>query len=427
MKMKQLNFWFFFISLFLYSCSSDEDENMSINNVENRLMNIAWVSTDIEYNEYGSGNIEERKEFITMYFLKNNIGVYHELVRWKDVYDSGSWEDALLFTYTLDGNKIIIRYKNGSRVDYTFTGKTLYNSKLESHSKFEAKGTMTVEDYGLIEEFFPTKGICGPNLTWQYNIETQSLEVKGTGPMYNYEEEGSPWYDYDSEKWDIVSVAMEEGVTSIGTNAFRYTRDLRKAILPSTMEVIGDYAFFGTELSEISFGGKDISESNLTHIGAHALNYGLSFPHLILPKTLKVIGSGAFYQNDIEYLELNEGLLSVDYAAFSGNNIQNDLYLPNSLKVIDGGYEGSFSKIVLGTDFTDISSFAFETTATSGKLYIKKKTPFRAYSIERMIVDKDLNSLVSEWTLYVPTGSKAVYEATYGWNRFKEIVEDASL
>lgn len=142
---------------------------------------------------------------------------------------------------------------------------------------------------------------------------------------------------------------------------------------------------------------------------------------------MRHIGCWAFSQNGIEYLELNEGLLYVDGDAFFGNNIKNDLYLPNSLKVIDGGYEGSFSKIVLGTDFTDISPFAFETTATSGKLYVKKKTPFPEYMMEKMIVDKDLNSLVSGWTLYVPVGSKSAYEKTYGWNEFKEIIEDDSL
>lgn len=424
-NMKKIIWGLLFMGLFSLSCSKEEELNKG--NSDNKLTNIVWVSTNIEYNEYNSGNIEERKEYVTLYFLENNIGVEHELVRWKDIYDSGSWEDAFIFTYTLKDNKVTIKYKNGNRVDYTLADNTLSNSKLESHNEFESKGNMTMEDYDLIERFFPTRGKCGFNLTWQYDTETQSLNIKGTGSMYNYEEEGSPWYDYDSDKWDIISVTIDEGVTSIGENAFRYTRDLQKAILPSTLEEIGDYAFFGTKLSEISFGGKDISESNLIYIGFDALGENLNFPKLILPKTLKKIGCWAFSQSGIEHLELNEGLLYVDGDAFFGNNIKNDLYLPNSLKVIDGGYEGSFSKIVLGTDFTDISPFAFETTATSGELYVKKKTPFPEYMMEKMIVDKDLKSLVSGWTLYVPVGSKSAYEKTYGWNEFKEIIEDDSL
>lgn len=187
-NMKKIIWGLLFMSLFLFSCSREEELNKGYS--DNKLMNIAWVSTNIEYNEYNSGNIEERKEYVTIYFLENNIGVYHELVRWKDIYDSGSWEDALLFTYELFENEIKINYKGGGWSNYTFSGNTLRNPGLDSHSEFEAKRNMSMEDYDLIEKFFPTKGKCGTNLTWQYDVETQSLNIKGTGLMYNYEEEG---------------------------------------------------------------------------------------------------------------------------------------------------------------------------------------------------------------------------------------------
>ena len=61
------------------------------------------------------------------------------------------------------------------------------------------------------------KGKCGDDLTWILNSEG-TLVISGTGVMYDY------GYDVDLPPYDINSVRsviIEEGVTSIGFDAFR--------------------------------------------------------------------------------------------------------------------------------------------------------------------------------------------------------------
>ena len=60
-----------------------------------------------------------------------------------------------------------------------------------------------------------TSGVCGDNLTWTLDIDG-TLTISGTGDMYDFEENGSPW----CKNTAIKSVVIPEGVTKIGAAAF---------------------------------------------------------------------------------------------------------------------------------------------------------------------------------------------------------------
>ena len=62
-------------------------------------------------------------------------------------------------------------------------------------------------------------GKCGENLTWKYDSENQTLTISGTGDMYDYEENKTPWSTL-KDKMEISTIVIEDGVTSIGDNAF---------------------------------------------------------------------------------------------------------------------------------------------------------------------------------------------------------------
>ena len=126
-----------------------------------------------------------------------------------------------------------------------------------------------------------TSGTCGDNLTWNYDKETYTLTISGTGAMDDYGEMSRPWdsfiiYDeiiYNEEKdyyyraySGIKNIIIENGVTSIGdyafsqcnyltdiilcdtinsigVGAFRYCLQLKKIDIPDAVTSIGDYAF----------------------------------------------------------------------------------------------------------------------------------------------------------------------------------------
>lgn len=85
-------------------------------------------------------------------------------------------------------------------------------------------------------------GQCGDNLTW--TLSGNTLTISGTGPMYDYSEETpAPWASLIPTT--LNKVVIEEGVTTIGSYAFRF-QDASiyvDAIIASSVTYVGDRAF----------------------------------------------------------------------------------------------------------------------------------------------------------------------------------------
>ena len=113
-----------------------------------------------------------------------------------------------------------------------------------------------------------SSGICGAdgdNLTWVL-ADDGVLTVSGTGPMSDYDlASGSslaPWYD---QKASIVTVVINDGVTSIGGSAFGECVNLTAVTIPESVDRIGSLAFVDCDnLAEIMI------PAGVTGIGANA-------------------------------------------------------------------------------------------------------------------------------------------------------------
>ena len=77
-------------------------------------------------------------------------------------------------------------------------------------------------------------GICGTNLTWTLDSQG-TLTISGTGEMLNH-----PWDDLRS---NINKVVIQNGVTSICSEAFYDCRNLKAVIIPQSVTSIDDKAF----------------------------------------------------------------------------------------------------------------------------------------------------------------------------------------
>ncbi|MBP3750215.1 MAG: leucine-rich repeat domain-containing protein, partial [Prevotella sp.] len=84
-------------------------------------------------------------------------------------------------------------------------------------------------------------GKCGDNVTYYYSSSTQTLTIQGTGAIKNYVT--FPWNSY---KDDIITIVIEDGVTSIGNRAFYDCSGLTSVTIPNSVTSIGGGAFYGT-------------------------------------------------------------------------------------------------------------------------------------------------------------------------------------
>lgn len=92
--------------------------------------------------------------------------------------------------------------------------------------------------------------MCGADLTWYYRNGV--LVITGTGEMADYEYSGikSPWRDLEDK---IGWVIVDEGVTSIGEEAFCELGAMNRVVLPNTLETIRHGAFLYCEnLKEVA-------------------------------------------------------------------------------------------------------------------------------------------------------------------------------
>ena len=95
-------------------------------------------------------------------------------------------------------------------------------------------------------------GTCGDNLNWTLG-EDGTLTISGTGRMYDYPTGPTPWQD---EASTIRRVVVEQGVTYIGTLAFRDCVNLESATIANGVTCISGHAFFNcAEMTSVAIPG----------------------------------------------------------------------------------------------------------------------------------------------------------------------------
>lgn len=83
-------------------------------------------------------------------------------------------------------------------------------------------------------------GKCGDGLTWECFTDGE-LVISGTGAMYDYSYNNCPWNLYID---DIKSVVIGDGVTTIGSHAFKDFTGLTSAAISNSITIIGNSAFY---------------------------------------------------------------------------------------------------------------------------------------------------------------------------------------
>lgn len=159
----------------------------------------------------------------------------------------------------------------------------------------------------------PVSGSCGKNATWRYDTATKTLSISGSGDMADYhcdpvmgEYNRPPWDTYRKE---IEHVIINEGITSIGQQAFGSTW------------VEGNYP----NLCSVSIA------PTVTKIGAEAFAWAQKLESIELPN-----------------------VTSIGYAAFTGTGIRS-IYIPPTMEDGEGDVDSGLGWFINCTNLQSIT------------------------------------------------------------------------
>ncbi len=132
-------------------------------------------------------------------------------------------------------------------------------------------------------------GYCGTDVTWTLTgtSPNYTLTISGTGAIQDAVGGSMPWNSYKSS---ITTLIIEDGVTSIGKQAFDGCSSLNSVTIPASVTSIGQSAFKGcTGLTSIEI------PASVTSIGNFAFDGCTDLTSIEIPASVTSIGINPFY------------------------------------------------------------------------------------------------------------------------------------
>ncbi|MCD7972918.1 MAG: leucine-rich repeat protein [Candidatus Azobacteroides sp.] len=259
---------------------------------------------------------------------------------------------------------------------------------------------------GITSGFAQKSGTAG-DLTWY--ISTDTLYISGNGAMPDYSTSlsapnFSPW----TGSWNpaLTTVVIEKGVTRIGNSAFYNMlgglpmfNSLRKIIIPNTVKSIGSNAFYGCRaITEIT-----IPES-VESIGYRAF-YSTAW-ETEQPDGVVYAGNVLYtYKGtmpDFTTITVAEGTKGIGGSAFSTYKGLTAIILPEGLKVIGASAFTNCSnlpEITLPASLETIEEGAFsgcafhEIAIPAAVKYIPERTFYNCSSMKTIVLPENLDSI----------------------------------
>lgn len=241
-------------------------------------------------------------------------------------------------------------------VNYAGTRTQWENLQIEAWNDLLLAANVICSD-DIQDDTVIASGTCGANgsqVFWKLD-ENGTLTISGRGktddfPNPNYSAYSTPWDDY---KDSIQSIIVKDGITYLGTHAFRgcenlisvslpssvtgiaesvfsVCRKLKSIKLPDSIEYIGGDAFSSTGLTSINI------PDGVTAIGSSAFYWCFDLSEVIIPDSVQEINPWTFCGcKKLTNITLSSGITMIGEKAFLGCKNLTNITLPSSIKKID--------------------------------------------------------------------------------------------
>ena len=187
-------------------------------------------------------------------------------------------------------------------------------------------------------------GYCGANwnnVSWTLDSDGV-VTISGAGAMANYSYSYSPFYNNTS----IISVVIDQGVTSIGSYMFCNCSSLMSVSIPNSV----------------------------TRIGSGAFNSCTSIKSIPLPASVTSIEASAFYEcSSLTSVEIPEGVTKISSYLFAECSSLTSVTIPSTVTTIEDSafyHCSSLKSITIPNGVTSIGASAFNscTSLTSAEI-----------------------------------------------------------
>ena len=231
----------------------------------------------------------------------------------------------------------------------------------------------------------------------------------------------------------LTKVTIPEGITSIGEQGLYYCTSLTEIHLPSTVTSLGYVALAGCGSSATSI---TVAEGNPVFSSPNGCNAVIQnnstlvagCRNTVIPESVNQIGVCAFSDcASLTSIEFPIKLRVISGWAFAGCSNLNNIEIPKIVYHIGTqAFYGcsSLTTINLPSQLTAIDDYAFFDCTNIEKIYCFVKKPLKVgeRAFQHYIRDTGEYEVLPA-TLYVPYGTKNLYETAEDWSKFQNIVE----